>query len=126
MKDTFNTVDFCDSPGCSDARVTREDLQKPHLPTHDLMKVRRTIHTPEFGQLNRNAINALERSRELFQGKKESDAPANESAVSTKRLSGKPGDDLRCTVCKQVAIQPCWFCIQCPGASKHSPHNLSV
>ena len=65
-KDTFNSVDLCDEPSCMAARVERDDLKRPHLPTHDLAKVRRVVHTGQVGQLERMAKTALERARELI------------------------------------------------------------
>ncbi|KAJ7122277.1 hypothetical protein C8R44DRAFT_735978 [Mycena epipterygia] len=59
-------VDFCELPGCITSRVSRDDMQKPHLPHHDLMKVRRVVHIREFGKIFRNAKEALKGARELF------------------------------------------------------------
>ncbi|KAJ6610468.1 hypothetical protein B0H10DRAFT_411247 [Mycena sp. CBHHK59/15] len=66
MKDTFNTVDFCETPICLTKRVIRDDMQKPHLPHHDLMKVRRVVHTRQFGKTYRDAKAALEQARTFF------------------------------------------------------------
>ncbi|KAJ7757035.1 hypothetical protein B0H16DRAFT_1721499 [Mycena metata] len=66
MKDTFNTVDFCSTPGCIDNRVLRDDMPKPHLPHHDLMKVQRVVHTRQFGETYRNAKEALKQARTFF------------------------------------------------------------
>src|SRR5882724_13288253 len=67
-KDTWNTVDLCEAPGCVAARIEREDLTRPHLPTHDLMKVRRVVHTREFGKADRAARQGLVKARAIFKG----------------------------------------------------------
>ncbi|KAJ6511394.1 hypothetical protein C8R47DRAFT_732752 [Mycena vitilis] len=66
MKDTFNTVDFCSAPECVAARVMRDDMQKAHLPHHDLMKLRRVVHMRQFGKTYRNAKAALKHARTFF------------------------------------------------------------
>jgi hypothetical protein len=66
MKDTFNTVDFCSTPDCIAHRVMRDDMQKAHLPHHDLMKVRRVLHTRLFGKTYRDAKKALKLARTFF------------------------------------------------------------
>ncbi|KAJ7093996.1 hypothetical protein B0H15DRAFT_905027 [Mycena belliarum] len=68
MKDTFNTIDLCSNPECLTQRVMREDMQKAHLPHHDLMKVRRVVHMRQFGKTYRDAKEALKRARALFAG----------------------------------------------------------
>ncbi|KAF7324302.1 VPS13 domain-containing protein [Mycena venus] len=76
MKDTFNTVDFCSTPGCIDNRVSREDMVKAHLPHHDLIKVRRVLHTRFFGKCYRDAKEALKQARTFFK------SPASATAVA--------------------------------------------
>ncbi|KAF7292835.1 VPS13 domain-containing protein [Mycena indigotica] len=66
MKDSWNTVDFDDSPACMAGRVNRDDMQKPHYPHHDLIKLRRVLHIREFGKAFRNAKAALEKARGIF------------------------------------------------------------
>ncbi|KAJ6588466.1 hypothetical protein B0H19DRAFT_1099542 [Mycena capillaripes] len=65
-KDTFNTVDFCSAPGCISHRVMRDDMEKVHLPHHDLMKVQRVVHMRQFGKTYRNAKAALKHARTFF------------------------------------------------------------
>lgn len=67
---TFDTVEFHGAPkDCLDYRITRDDLAKPHLPTHDLLKVRRVVHQRQFGNMSREAMAALQTARELLGGK---------------------------------------------------------
>ncbi|KAJ7846349.1 hypothetical protein B0H14DRAFT_934544 [Mycena olivaceomarginata] len=84
MKDTFNTVDFCSTPDCLTQRVMRDDMQKAHLPHHDLMKVRRVVHTRQFGKTYRDAKEALKYARTLFK-------PA-QSGVSTEPEANRGGE----------------------------------
>ncbi|KAJ7127974.1 hypothetical protein C8R44DRAFT_873743 [Mycena epipterygia] len=39
----LDTVDFCELSECNKKRVNRNDMEKPHLPHHDLMKSARTF-----------------------------------------------------------------------------------
>ncbi|KAJ7057118.1 hypothetical protein C8F01DRAFT_1372414 [Mycena amicta] len=84
MKDSWNTVDFDESPGCMADRVMRDDMQRPHLPHHDLIKLRRVLHIREFGKTFRNAKEALERARAVFKaagpGIQEVDAESDSSS----------------------------------------------
>ncbi|KAJ6588495.1 hypothetical protein B0H19DRAFT_978427 [Mycena capillaripes] len=106
MKDTFNTVDFCSTPGCISNRVVRDDMQKAHQPHHDLMKVRRVLHKRQFGKTYREAKEALKRGRTFFKStpgptataqERESESPADSSdeeghapLSANKRLSRIP------------------------------------
>ncbi|KAJ7126323.1 hypothetical protein C8R44DRAFT_980121 [Mycena epipterygia] len=101
VKGTFNTVDLCESPYCiTKPDIIREDLQKAHQPHHDLMKVRRVLHMPEFGDTYRNAKAALQRARTFFSaGGEDNDSEsevdtedeAGHAPLSAKRLSRIPG-----------------------------------
>jgi hypothetical protein len=68
VKDTYtwNCVDLCDAPECVAAEVVRPDLDRPHLPTHDLIKVRRVVHLGQIGQLEKMAKSAVERAKQLI------------------------------------------------------------
>ncbi|KAJ7666316.1 hypothetical protein B0H17DRAFT_1210747 [Mycena rosella] len=52
-------VNLCTTPDCLTQRVIWDDMQKAHLPHHDLMKVRRVVHTRQFGKTYRDAKGAL-------------------------------------------------------------------
>ncbi|KAJ7757039.1 hypothetical protein B0H16DRAFT_1885755 [Mycena metata] len=122
MKDTFNTIDFCSASGCIDNRVVRASLPKPHLPHHDLMKVQRVIHTRQFGETYRNAKAALKQARTFFKsspagaaGPEYSESPSvllPLSGVSAAPSEGLPSGPA-CRVCTKLAVQPCWYCVQC-------------
>ncbi|KAF7341977.1 hypothetical protein MVEN_01784700 [Mycena venus] len=164
MKDTFNTVDFCSTPGCIENRVSRDDMQKAHQPHHDLMKVRRKLHTRTFGATYRSAKEALKHARTFFKtaqpnANAESDSKSgggdeNGSASDTEDEEGhtpvvqvKPVPTLAvtipdvprrlsmfltsavsappdagfsnppCSACNKPVLQPCWYCVQCAGAT---------
>ncbi|KAJ7507291.1 hypothetical protein B0H11DRAFT_197898 [Mycena galericulata] len=60
-------VDFCETnPECIGSRVMRDDMKKAHQPHHDLMKVRRVLHTRLFGKIYRDAKEALKYARTLI------------------------------------------------------------
>ncbi|KAJ7084934.1 hypothetical protein C8R44DRAFT_894044 [Mycena epipterygia] len=93
MKGTWNTVNFCELPGCITSRVNRDDMQKAHLPHHDLMKVRRVVHICEFGKIYRNAKEALQHARTFFKSSAEGAAVVkraddSESEVDTEDEDG--------------------------------------
>ncbi|KAJ7099683.1 hypothetical protein C8R44DRAFT_716668 [Mycena epipterygia] len=179
MKDDagFNTVDFCEAPECMTKRVMREeDMQKAHLPHHDLMKVQRVIHTRQFGKIYRDAKEALKHARKLYKsptGAVDSDSESgsdSESDSDTEDEEGHPPLTAKpvglavsipqavrgpmsamsarsratksvrsrgplsalspstqvpepvpsgppCCGCSKPVSMPCWYCVQCAGAS---------
>ncbi|KAF8486675.1 hypothetical protein JB92DRAFT_3101334 [Gautieria morchelliformis] len=96
--DTWDSVDLCDVPECVAAKIERDDLPRPHLPTHDLIKVKRVVHTRQVGQLERMAKSALERGRQLIEAER------------------------RCIACDSPVTQPCWYCVQCEGPFAAAAH----
>ncbi|CAK5278153.1 unnamed protein product [Mycena citricolor] len=92
----WNTIDLHEVEECIAGRVMREDMDKPHLPHHDLLKVRHVLHRRQFGNTYRAAKAAVGQARVLLAS---STPPA------------------RCRLCKQAVVQPCWFCVQCPEPS---------
>jgi uncharacterized coiled-coil protein SlyX len=164
MKDTFDTVDFCSTPGCISQRVMRDDMQKAHLPHHDLMKVRRVVHTRQFGKTYRDAKEALKQARTFFKAlpggtavlepdsdsESDSEDEDGHAILSAKRVSRIPtlavaippegnrasrrfslypmsavstvGPEVAsngpsCCGCNKPVSQPCWYCVQCAGAT---------
>ncbi|KAI0708178.1 hypothetical protein C8T65DRAFT_211601 [Cerioporus squamosus] len=63
------TFDFCDKPACLSATVKgRDDAESPHLPTHDLIKIRTNIlHWREIGKVLRNSTEGLQRAKKLLE-----------------------------------------------------------
>ncbi|KAJ7639351.1 hypothetical protein FB45DRAFT_1024083 [Roridomyces roridus] len=102
-EDTFDTVDFCSTGSCMSAKVVPTGLTKFHLPTHDIVKIRRVVHVRQFGRTYRQAKLALERSRVFFPSTAENDKDTQKSKI----------EGPRCAVCRRDVVQPCWFCIQC-------------
>nr|GAT44775.1 predicted protein [Mycena chlorophos] len=97
MKGTWSSVDFDDSAECIAASVTRDDMQKPHLPHHDLIKLRRVLHIRDFGKTFHRAKDALAHARDLMKDTVTSvsgDVASAQSALQTpavsKRLSALP------------------------------------
>ncbi|KAJ7177952.1 hypothetical protein C8R46DRAFT_667658 [Mycena filopes] len=88
-KETFNTVDFCSTPGCIDNRCMRDDMPKPHLPSHDLMKLQRVLHTRQFGKTYRDAKEALKVARTFFKSAAgEGEGEDSDSEVDTDDETG--------------------------------------
>jgi len=95
------TIDLCDRPRCSDATIEldrREDLQRPHLSTHDIFKCRVVLHGRHHGMVERRAKAVLTDARKLFEG-----------------LGSESFDDHKppCASCEERASQPCWVCVDC-------------
>ncbi|KAJ7771114.1 hypothetical protein DFH07DRAFT_241844 [Mycena maculata] len=101
----FDTVDFCDTGSCMSAKVVPTGLTKLHLPTHDILKVRRVVHIRQFGKTYRQAQYALKRAREFF--------PHPEDNETEGESHKPPSDPPRCAVCRRLVTQPCWFCVEC-------------
>ncbi|KAI1785580.1 hypothetical protein LXA43DRAFT_1037408 [Ganoderma leucocontextum] len=102
------TVDLCDKEEClmSEIRLdVRDDLTSPHLPSHDILKLRAAIHPyREYGEVYRTAQFALKTVRQIFADLASSDGPS-EGAV------GKQPP--KCIKCGECTSPPCWYCIEC-------------
>ncbi|KAH8102306.1 hypothetical protein BXZ70DRAFT_891052, partial [Cristinia sonorae] len=140
-----NTVNFCGHPICGAKTVTSDDLfymdpKKPHLPTHDYVKLRSVLHLKDMPELDRNAGRALERCRMIVTSAmmNSSSRPASVETVidgevvrgdtpSMKisrpaspilsdefyRFQPKP-PAIQCWTCrKAITLEPCWFCVTC-------------
>lgn len=145
-KDTFHTLNICDHEACTAATINEPHLQRPHLPTHDVVKVRRVVFTRQFGKMDKDAREALHRSRNLFPKHKVAPAAGTRGiSVVTNGLHIGQGKDPHsafspiiphtarfsfispqpeteksrpsCGICKRSVMQPCWFCVQCAGMS---------
>lgn len=125
------TVDVCDFPSCVDALITRDDLQKPHLPAHNVVKTRREIHPPQLWQLIQTARDELKYSRKLLKGEAGTGASLDPEPGAT---SKRANQQFLCIGCKQPVTQPCWYCVKCTGVSDckqyimliELAHNASV
>ncbi|KAJ7701822.1 hypothetical protein B0H17DRAFT_1176328 [Mycena rosella] len=109
LEDTFDTVDFCDTHGCTSVKIVPTGMTRPHLPTHDILKLRRVVHLRQFGKMYREAKRALAKARQLFPPPEE-DADA---ASSEKHAATSP----KCAACNVHVTHPCWFCVQCEEPS---------
>lgn len=64
-----SSVDFCEDPNCATATVDldeRDDLEKPHIPTHQVFKVYAVLHGRYYAMTETKAKNALKKSRALL------------------------------------------------------------
>ncbi|KAJ6561494.1 hypothetical protein DFH09DRAFT_1160085 [Mycena vulgaris] len=111
LEGTFDTVDFHDNLSCLSSKVIPTGLTRHHLPTHDILKVRRVVHIRQFGTTYRQAQQALKRAREFFPDP-EDDAEVPKTTAQKPTLEAP-----RCAVCRRLATQPCWFCVQCEEPS---------
>jgi hypothetical protein len=59
--ETYDSLDLCSAPQCVGARVTREDLEGVHEPSHRLVKVRTTVLIRNHGRAYTAACDAFER-----------------------------------------------------------------
>ena len=133
---THYTFDFCDKPACVGAVVnSRDDIESPHLPSHDFVKIRTDIHHyREIGKVLRSAESGLERAQKLLERASQSSGQDEESSESdetttqpetklVRRDTAGSSDAesevdvpiLNCISCSQSIEQPCWYCIDCPG-----------
>ncbi|KAM5543339.1 hypothetical protein V8D89_003213 [Ganoderma adspersum] len=65
-----STFDFCDKPECTDCTIdiqSRDNITSPHLPTHNLVKIRAPIvQHREIGKVLRHADTGLNRAKNLL------------------------------------------------------------
>ncbi|KAJ7135469.1 hypothetical protein C8R43DRAFT_1021198 [Mycena crocata] len=114
LEDTFDTADFCDTPSCTSAKVVPSGMTRPHLPTHDILKLRRVVHLRQFGQTYRLAKAALVRARKLFPSLEEEPM---DTASSLGHSAPSNVASPKCAACHELVTQPCWFCVQCEEPS---------
>jgi hypothetical protein len=60
----YDNVDLCCTPQCVGARVTREDLEGVHEPSHKLVKVRTAVLSRNHGRAHTAACDAFARVEE--------------------------------------------------------------
>lgn len=106
-------INLCGKELCLGSDVNRklhdsEDMISPHLPSHDLMKVRTAMLDPnrESGEVYHMARSALEVVHQIF---------ANESTSPS--TSGESTQSPTCVECGEQVSQPCWYCVECKGKS---------
>lgn len=122
-----NTIDVCDNAKCVEAVITVDELSAPHLPTHDVVKIRGPVQTREIGRVLKTSKAALSRARGLLDAALSSDTPSvtvphlhpggmhgvGLGAERVRRYG--PSTRLRCIGCFKAIRYPCWFCSECPG-----------
>ncbi|KAJ7783010.1 hypothetical protein B0H16DRAFT_1495047 [Mycena metata] len=120
LEDTFDTVDFCDTHSCTSVKVVPSGMHRPHLPTHDLVKLRRVVHIREFARTYRQAKRALARARQLFPSPVEDEVDIlsdyHSSEYHSEYHSNPTSTAPRCAACDIPVTQPCFFCVQCEGS----------
>ncbi|KAJ7058048.1 hypothetical protein C8F01DRAFT_1149302 [Mycena amicta] len=117
LEDTFDTVDFCDSSSCMGAKVVPSGMTRTHLPTHDILKLRRVVHIRQFGKTYREAKQALAKARQLFPPPEED---SEEASADHKHAHHNHTPSPRCASCDASVSETgggCWFCVQCEDPS---------
>jgi hypothetical protein len=102
-----STVDLCSEPECLNSVVTLEryrDLNAPHTPNHNVLKVHRILFNRDTAIAERNAKDALEAARQTL-----SDLEAKKEPMP------------QCVQCPNVVSLPCWYCVDCTGEFTLSP-----
>jgi hypothetical protein len=81
-------LDLCDAPQCVGARVTREDLEGVHEPSHRFVKVRTTLFLRNLGRAYAAALDAFKRVEETCRRISESTLhPDKETRPDEKKAS---------------------------------------
>lgn len=118
------------------------DERRPHLPSHDIAKLRTPLQVMEIPEVEAAIRDALRRCRTRFQGLRNIEArldpPVVSRVVSQIRFAnGRSTSDSEqssdsepsmyeaeesdarppsCSVCFRGLTQPCWYCVTCrPG-----------
>ncbi|KAJ7584946.1 hypothetical protein C8J56DRAFT_1053351 [Mycena floridula] len=108
LVDKFDTIDFCEHPGCLSQWIVCPHLAQPHLPSHDLLKIRRVVHIRQFGKTYRDAKDALQQARSLLAFASQTNQQEGDSSDSDEDMN-----EVTCGACKVLVSQPCWFCVHC-------------
>lgn len=61
----WDTIDFCGHPDCN-RWIPLYDTDKPHRPTHDVVKLRTVLHRRDMPHFDRSAKTALVRARSIW------------------------------------------------------------
>ncbi|OBZ66087.1 hypothetical protein A0H81_13974 [Grifola frondosa] len=110
-----NTVDLCDTAACMAASLgvalrQTETLRQPHLPTHQMVKVRAATHRQwDLVKVERAAWAALKRAVAAFEGSTAEERKDTDSISPHMKMSPCP----TCVVCSAAVTRPCWYCIVC-------------
>ena len=140
----YNTLDLCCAPQCATARVTRDDLEGAHEPSHRLVKARASVLTRSHGRVHAAACDAFERVEETrrkiaeltshpdeeTEQDKQKTSSLEPSSTEMPAMTHKPDDVLNppdgpkggalpaCGKCKGRLSFPFWYCILCEGWSR--------
>jgi hypothetical protein len=121
-----NGVDLCDD--CIDEKVDRED-GVIHIPTHELLKVRRFVYDRQKVGLMSTAGDVAKRASVVLDAPKRVKAsiiddehggiPTSPSGVDGGNETGEPTESnpVICSSCREPVTRPCWFCMICEGVS---------
>ena len=113
----YTTLDLCSKPECLDSVITtkdRPDLEAPHTPNHDMLKVHRILFC-------RDTVTTAEAAREALK--------AARSTISDLEAKEKPMPG--CICCQNAVSLPCWYCVDCisefpQGSFKSIPHSSDL
>ncbi|KAH9917244.1 uncharacterized protein B0H18DRAFT_40293 [Fomitopsis serialis] len=109
--ESMDTIDLCSDPRCLTSPVgpkQRSDLTSPHLPTHDIFQLRKTMHVRERQQNEVQARRALRRAHAMFEALLQDAGSAN--GLETSNTMHRA---LRCLGCDSSIRWPCWYCAEC-------------
>ncbi|KAL6302032.1 hypothetical protein BKA93DRAFT_737677 [Sparassis latifolia] len=106
------TVDLCAESPCATARVERNDLDAPHLPTHTILKTRIVVLASDFPAMSRRWMATADKAITAFDTVKETVGSAN---TRNAYGNGCPRTYL-CRDCGATLTDPstCWYCTVCP------------
>lgn len=137
------SINFCEDPACAAATVgleERDDLEKPHIPAHEVFKVYTVLHGPYHAMTETKAKKALKKARQLLGGRAfDTDFDTKGPAISPEPSgpvdaeSAQDSDDTKnvakpeeatetaeivaptCSHCKEKVFlsPPCWACVEC-------------
>ena len=112
------TIDLCADPRCYLAEAIRDDLVKPHLPSHDILKARSDIQWHEITKLKETGRDVLRQWRlkpSLLDEATGVDDNGKTGLSSPFREDSLTEQSSRCFACREVLSQPYWYCTQCAG-----------
>lgn len=130
-------MDFCADSRCYSQPVTRLNLEKEHLPTHDLVKIRTNIQWHDLDNLKQSAMQVLRQWRlhpvptsDAPQAsddvEKPSDPEAKVEESAPERAESPSEKPIHCFACQTVATEPFWYCTQCTGETFSSRSNIAI
>lgn len=117
-------VDFCSNPACPSDTIRRGyragSLIRPHVPAHDVIKLRRDLTYRHHIHMFIRAKDALTEARRSLSEPPNPEQKIDYSCGANTTFTGANVSGALCLVCNRLIRLPCWYCLECTGKRESS------